>query len=78
VLAFKREAYAEIVAGAGIAAVQADVLFNALIIFVAPVAVVTEFLGKYRCMEQNLFQTNGEQASCSQVERRMAMRDASP
>jgi glycosyltransferase involved in cell wall biosynthesis len=55
---------------------QADAYLTALVIFVAPVAAVTEFLGKYRQHGANLFQTNAERASRSQIERRMAMREA--
>jgi glycosyltransferase involved in cell wall biosynthesis len=55
---------------------QADAYLTALIIFVAPVRAVTESLGKYRLHGANLFQTNAEQASHSQMERRMNMREA--
>ncbi len=75
-LAFKREALQKLLPVPESLRFQADVYLTALIIFVAPVAAVTEFSGKYRLHGANLFQTNGEQASCSQVERRMAMRDA--
>jgi hypothetical protein len=43
---------------------------------VAPVAALSEFLAKYRLHRANLFQTNGEKPSRSQVENRMAMRAA--
>jgi hypothetical protein len=55
---------------------QADAYLTALVIFVAPVAAVTEYLGKYRLHETNLFQTSGEKASREQIEHRMAMRAA--
>jgi glycosyltransferase involved in cell wall biosynthesis len=55
---------------------QADAYLTALIIFVAPVAAVPEFLGKYRLHGANLFQTNAERASRGQIEHRMAMREA--
>jgi glycosyltransferase involved in cell wall biosynthesis len=55
---------------------QADAYLTALVIFVAPVAAVPEFLGKYRLHGANLFQTNAERISSSQIERRMAMREA--
>jgi glycosyltransferase involved in cell wall biosynthesis len=46
---------------------QAHAYLAALVIFVAPVAAVPEFLGKYRLHGANLFQTNAEQASRSQI-----------
>jgi glycosyltransferase involved in cell wall biosynthesis len=55
---------------------QADAFLTALIIFVAPVAAVPEYLGKYRLHGANLFQAGGKQASREQVEHRIAMRAA--
>jgi len=55
---------------------QADAYLVALIIFLAPVIAVTEFLGKYRLHGDNLFQTNGENVSRERIEHRMAMRSA--
>ena len=75
-LAFKREALQKLLPVPESLRFQADAYLTALIIFVAPVAAVTEFLGKYRLHGANLFQTNGERDSCGQIERRMAVRDA--
>ncbi len=75
-LAFRREALPKLLPVPESLRFQADAYLTVLIIFVAPVAAVTECLGKYRRHGANLFQTNGEQASCSQIERRMAVRDA--
>ena len=55
---------------------QADAYLTALIIFVAPVAAVPEFLGKYRLHGANLFQLSDDRVSRRQVEHRMAMRAA--
>lgn len=49
-------------------------MVTALIIFVAPIVALPEFLGKYRLHGANLFQPNSEQTSKPQLERRMAMR----
>lgn len=53
---------------------QADAYLTALIIFLAPVLAVTDYLGKYRLHMTNLFQTEGKRFSHAQIERRMAMR----
>lgn len=53
---------------------QADAYLTALIIFVAPVLAVTDYLGKYRLHATNLFQTEGKPFSRGQIEHRMAMR----
>jgi glycosyltransferase involved in cell wall biosynthesis len=55
---------------------QADAFLTALIIFVAPVAAVSEYLGKYRLHATNLFQTEGKQVSTAQIKNRIAMRAA--
>ncbi len=75
-LAFRREALQKLLPVPESLRFQADAYLTALIIFVAPVAAVTEFLGKYRLHGANLFQTNGDRDSCGQIERRMAVRDA--
>jgi glycosyltransferase involved in cell wall biosynthesis len=75
-LAFRREALEELLPVPEVLRTQADAYLTALIIFVAPVVAIPEFLGKYRMHGANLFQVNGERASRSQVERRMAMRAA--
>jgi hypothetical protein len=55
---------------------QADAFLTALIIFVAPVAAVSEYLGKYRLHATNLFQADGKQVSTARIENRIAMRAA--
>jgi hypothetical protein len=73
-LAFRRTALKKLLPVPETLRSQADAYLTALIIFVAPVAAVPEFLGKYRLHGANLFQMNVERASRSQVEHRMAMR----
>lgn len=51
---------------------QADAFLTALIIFLAPVIAVTDYLAKYRLHGANLFQTDGKQASAKQIQHRMA------
>jgi glycosyltransferase involved in cell wall biosynthesis len=75
-LAFRREAFQKLLPIPESLRFQADAYLTALVIFVTPVAAVPELLGKYRLHGANLFQTNAEQVSRSQVERRMAMRAA--
>jgi glycosyltransferase involved in cell wall biosynthesis len=75
-LVFRREALQKLLPVPETLRFQADAYLTALIIFVAPVAAVPEFLGKYRLHGANLFQTNAELVSRSQLERRMAMREA--
>jgi glycosyltransferase involved in cell wall biosynthesis len=53
---------------------QADAFLTALVIFVAPVAALPEYLGKYRVHGANFFQASGKNVVRSQVERRIAMR----
>ena len=55
---------------------QADAYLTALIIFIAPVVAVTDYLGKYRLHARNLFQTAAAKPSPAQIESRMAMRAA--
>jgi len=75
-LAFRREALQQLLPVPESLRFQADAYLTALIIFVAPVVAVPEFLGKYRLHGANLFQTNAERVSSNQIERRMAMREA--
>jgi len=75
-LAFRREALLQLLPVPESLRFQADAYLTALIIFVAPVAAVTEFLGKYRIHGANLFQTSAGKIPRSQFERRMAVRDA--
>ncbi len=73
-LAFRREALQKLLPVPESLRFQADAYLTALVIFVAPVAAVPEYLGKYRLHGANLFQTNAKGISRGQVERRMAMR----
>ena len=75
-LAFRREALQKLLPVPESLRFQADAYLTALIIFVAEVAAVPEFLGKYRLHGANLFQANAEGASRQQLERRMAVREA--
>jgi glycosyltransferase involved in cell wall biosynthesis len=75
-LAFRREALAKLLPVPESLRFQADAYLTALVIFVAPVAAVPEFLGKYRVHGANLFQGSAERVSRGQIERRMAMRVA--
>jgi glycosyltransferase involved in cell wall biosynthesis len=75
-LAFRREALKPLLPVPEMLRSQADAYLTALVIFVAPVVAVEEFLGKYRLHGANLFQANAERVSRSQVEHRMEMRAA--
>jgi len=75
-LAFRRNALKELLPVPEVLRSQADAYLTALIIFVAPVAALPEFLGKYRLHGANLFQVSEGRISRSQVEHRMAMRAA--
>lgn len=55
---------------------QADAFLTALIIFIAPIIAVEDYLGKYRLHATNLFQTTAAKPSAAQIEQRMAMRAA--
>jgi len=75
-LAFRRESLEQLLPVPEVLRFQADAYLTALIIFVAPVAALPEFLGKYRLHGANLFQISAEQVSPWQLERRMATRDS--
>jgi glycosyltransferase involved in cell wall biosynthesis len=75
-LAFRRESLQQLLPVPEALRFQADAYLTALIIFVAPVAALPEFLGKYRLHSANLFQMSAEQVSPGQLERRMATREA--
>jgi glycosyltransferase involved in cell wall biosynthesis len=75
-LAFRRAALEKLLPVPEALRSQADAYLTALIIFVAPVVALTEYLGKYRLHATNLFQTEGKQVSHGQIEHRMAMRAA--
>jgi hypothetical protein len=74
-LAFRREALEKLLPVPEALRFQADAYLTALVIFVAPVAAVTEFLGKYRVHGENLFQVNAGTGSLAQIERRISMRE---
>ena len=75
-LAFRREALQKLLPVPESLRFQADAYLTALVIFVAPVAALPRFLGKYRLHGANLFQVNAERPSRSQIEGRMATREA--
>jgi len=75
-LAFRREALDKLLPMPESLRFQADAYLTALVIFVAPVAAVPVFLGKYRVHGTNLFQGSAERVSRGQIERRMATREA--
>ena len=53
---------------------QADAYLTALIIFVAPVVALPEFLARYRLHGANLFQVKAGAGTRDQIEHRVAMR----
>jgi glycosyltransferase involved in cell wall biosynthesis len=73
-LAFRREALRKVLPVPEALRFQADAYLTGLIIFVAPVAALPEYLGKYRLHGANLFQGNGEKPTRSQIEQRMGTR----
>jgi glycosyltransferase involved in cell wall biosynthesis len=75
-LAFRRNALHKLLPVPEALRTQADAFLTALIIFVAPVAALPEFLGKYRVHGANLFHRNeGEgKLALDRIEHRMAMR----
>ncbi len=75
-VAFRREALQKLLPVPESLLFQADAYLTALVIFVAEVAAMPEFLGKYRLHGANLFQTNAERVPHSQIERKMAVREA--
>ena len=75
-LAFRRTALEKLLPVPEALRSQADAYLTALIIFVAPVTAVGDYLGKYRLHGANLFQTEGKPVSREQVQHRMAMRGA--
>jgi glycosyltransferase involved in cell wall biosynthesis len=73
-LPFRRAVLKELVPVPEALRSQADAYLTALVIFIAPVVAVPEFLGKYRLHGANLFQTDHARPSPGQIERRIAMR----
>jgi glycosyltransferase involved in cell wall biosynthesis len=74
-LAFRRTALSRLLPVPETLRSQADAYLTALIVFVAPVAAVPEFLARYRIHGANLFQANGGEAARGVIEHRMAMRE---
>jgi len=75
-VAFRRAALDRLLPVPEVLRSQADAFLTALVIFIAPVVAVTDYLGKYRLHTTNLFQTNAAKPSPQQIQRRMAMRTA--
>ena len=75
-LVFRRDALKELLPVPETLRSQADAYLTALIIFVAPVVAIPEFLGKYRLHGANLFQSDAERVTRGQIEHRIAMRGA--
>jgi hypothetical protein len=75
-LAFRREALSKLVPIPSTLHSQADAYLTALIIFVAPVVALPEFLAKYRLHGSNLFQSNATGDARESVQHRIAMRGA--
>jgi glycosyltransferase involved in cell wall biosynthesis len=75
-LAFRREALAGLLPLPEVLHSQADAYLTALIISVAPVVALPEFLARYRLHGANLYQLNAEAADSKQIENRMEMRAA--
>jgi glycosyltransferase involved in cell wall biosynthesis len=75
-LAFRRKALRGLLPLPEVLHSQADAYLTALIISVAPVVALPEFLARYRLHGANLFQLNEVAASTKQIENRMEMRAA--
>ena len=73
-LAFRRTALEKLLPVPEALRSQADAYLTGLVIFVAPVAAVSDYLGKYRLHGANLFQANGGQPSRERIEHRIDMR----
>lgn len=73
-LAFRRSALSKLLPVPEALRSQADAYLTALIIFVAPVAALPEFLAKYRLHGANLFQAGEGEAGRESIEHRVAMR----
>jgi glycosyltransferase involved in cell wall biosynthesis len=75
-LAFRRSALSKLLPVPVALRTQADAYLTALIIFVAPVVALPEFLAKYRLHGTNLFQIEENTLARGRIEHRMAMRAA--
>jgi glycosyltransferase involved in cell wall biosynthesis len=73
-LAFRRSALSKLLPVPEALRSQADAYLTALIIFVAPIAALPEFLAKYRIHGANLFQASEGEAARESIEHRVAMR----
>lgn len=73
-LAFRRSALSQLLPVPEGLRSQADAYLTALIIFVAPVVALPEFLAKYRLHGANLFQKNNGGTARDGIEHRLAMR----
>ena len=75
-LAFRRAPLEKLLPIPDVLRSQADAFLTALIIFIAPIIAVEDYLGKYRLHATNLFQTTAAKPSLAQIEHRIAMRAA--
>jgi glycosyltransferase involved in cell wall biosynthesis len=75
-LAFRRAALEKLLPVPEALRSQADAFLTALIIFIAPIIAVEDYLGKYRLHATNLFQATATKPSAAQIEHRIAMRAA--
>src|SRR5215470_13615536 len=75
-LAFRRAALDKLLPVPEVLRSQADAFLTALVIFIAPVVAVSDYLGKYRLHATNLFQTSQTKPSFQQIQHRIAMRAA--
>jgi glycosyltransferase involved in cell wall biosynthesis len=75
-LAFRRSALNKLLPVPEVLRSQADAYLTALVIFVAPIAALPEFLAKYRVHGANLFHISEDRPPRERIEHRMAMRSA--
>lgn len=73
-LAFRRSALNKLLPVPEALRSQADAYLTALIIFVAPVTALPEFLAKYRLHAENLFHISGDKPAGDRIKHRLAMR----
>jgi glycosyltransferase involved in cell wall biosynthesis len=75
-LAFRRSALNKLIPMPEALRSQADAYLTALVIFVAPVVALPEFLAKYRVHDANLFHISEDKPARGRIEHRIAMRSA--
>src|SRR5258708_39429840 len=75
-LAFRHGTLKELLPVPEVLRSQADAYLTALVIFVAPVAAIQEYLGKYRLHGANLFNMREDGNARGRIEHRMEMRGA--